>query len=287
MAKERQDMSRLMSLVTHGALSLKQANLFAALPLMIIPSKVHTNIEDWKTFNKGSFHFIPSVQKFMLHELMVLYGTRDKDVVRYANIRIVDDTTYRVSIQVRDDLMVLSELKYRENDHAMYVKIRRVNGKSVDDICDQLKLSANVVREIHTQSAAAVATLQLWCEFNNRRDHFMVSTRDVEDVPEEVASTESTDKPSSEKVKTETEKSIFGPTIVYLDQAKLDQMQTHMRGIGIVMPHVRRGHFFTLMDERYKKNPMYRVHKALYRKPTYVGDRRFIKNGTIYTVLDA
>lgn len=56
-------------------------------------------------------------------------------------------------------------------------------------------------------------------------------------------------------------------------------------GVGI-KPHHRRGFFKTLRAERFKGHPLYMKEKAIYVRPTWIGDKEKVVDGNVYTILE-
>lgn len=74
-------------------------------------------------------------------------------------------------------------------------------------------------------------------------------------------------------------------TYTYINDREEHEQRSSSTAVGTgrkVRGHNRRGHFRTLKDARFKKHPMYG--KPVRIRPTWVGPRDWVKNGTVYTV---
>lgn len=287
MAKQRKDSDFLFALVSNAAISPRYAMELAALPLVVIPHKPTSVEQNWRDFRISQFHFIPSVQKFMLHEVMVLMGTGQPGKYRYGHIRIMDDTHYRVGYMRAPDQWVIADLKYSVESNLFSVKLKGISRHQFIDGARRFGITQSDANQMCLMCATTLALFQQWCEYNNRRDRYLATAFTKEMLSEAPPLTQTVNETPPTPTKRET---TYGPMVVYLDGesiARANTLSSNESTVGTVKPHVRCGYHYTLMNERYRKHPLFRKYKEMWRKPCYVGDRTLIIDGTTYTVLEA
>jgi hypothetical protein len=289
MAKQRKDSHFLFGLVSSNALTPRYAMELAALPLVVIPHKPTSTEQNWRDFKISQFHFIPSVQKFMLHEVMVLMGTTTPGKYRYGYIRIMDDMHYRVAYMRKPDQWVTADLKYNVDSSLFHVKLKGVSQRRFEDAVVRYQLTQADANQMRLMCATTLALFQQWCEYNNRRDRYLSTAFTKEMLSETPIPDVSTPNNKTTAARSQQEPK-YGPMVVYLDGESIARAQALNRnetGVNTVKPHVRCGYNYTLMNERFRKHPLFRKYKEMWRKPCYVGDRTLIIDGTTYTVLEA
>lgn len=123
---------------------------------------------------------------------------------------------------------------------------------------------------------SVIRMLLLFFEYYHRDDKYMVSMR------KSSANTPST---GGHEIKQQIDN--VEPThIVFLDSLPTGHNPRSRKHSTVKAPHVRMGHYKTLMHPRYRYHPMYLVPNGVYVRPAFVGDRTKIVNGVVYTVLD-
>lgn len=291
---ERPDAKLISALVRNKCISRKKGMEFAALPLMVIPIPVDRS-EGWGKFAGEALQdeMIFSTEEFALHECMALIhadvaGYSGSPVPFYAHVIIVDDDTFRVALaNPRNTFIVTAILRYDTEKGTMVVDIGDVNGvsfhnrsltKDLVEMFVRFGFDKDELDSVFSSSLMILSIFQAFCRFNNSQDRYLVKQEPLN--PKRIKG----DISFRERLVRSA-----GPTIVYMDKLPTspeeEAAQANLTGRE-VRPHHRRGYHYTLRAERYRNHPYYGIEKKMYRKPTYVGDRTSIVNGTIYTILD-
>lgn len=78
----------------------------------------------------------------------------------------------------------------------------------------------------------------------------------------------------------------IGSVVRMINRRILDTAESVAGGKLAVTPHHKRGYWVTLKAERFRNHPMFEVKNGVYRKESWVGDRRFAVKDLIYKVVD-
>jgi hypothetical protein len=282
---KRPDAIALSRMVRKGYINRKEALELAALPLMFISfrrDKTTGGDTEWTTFaeNFTRSDMLLTMEEFSFHDCVVWIEADNVDDYVYSRMQILSDTQYRVGIFGGvNSAWITNTITYDTVDDSFKTNIYRLNDTvGVDNIVREYRLTKDSVARTGEFAVELLAKFQAFCIYNNRQDRYAVSMEPV------------TRKPIKGDISfRERLERTAGPSIVYLDKLPTNTAEQTVVGKLTgreVSPHSRRGYHYTLRAERYRNHPYYGIEKKMYRKPTYVGDRTSIVNGTIYTILD-
>ena len=277
--EERIDCKLLSTMVRRKCITSKEAINLVTLPLIKIP--LDESNTDWINYVDGENKqdIKVSMEEFYFHECVLWFVMPSGEGV-YAHLNLITEINWELTFTTEHSPgWKTIRLNYVAEDDQFSCNLTRFDYlRGYDAISKALTLYQGQVDHWIQISMALIRYFQEFCRFNDQQDRYAI------------AMTPQTRKRTNGDISLrEKLVRLAGPSVVYLDKLPTNtDDQSKITGLTgrEVSAHPRRGFHYTLKHERYKNHPDYLVHKKMYRKPTWVGDRSTIVNGTVYTVVD-
>lgn len=279
--KQRIDRPWLTDMVKRRKLSETTAAKYAALGLFILPKEGQIPewdaiLDQWSTKVDGP-NYVLEYEEFILHEFMLYWP----DGNLYFNVNYIDETKVIIGVvdldaPHKDQGWTYFDIAVVPGTTKMTLTDVRMTGVPHDEVIAMWHVDESAIGYIGTLAVTALATLQMWFNYNHVHDRYVISVK-------------SEGKQATMPVKTRNrvKRVEFGPRYIFLDKLPVLTVSGESNGKGEPRAaHQRRGYHVTLRADRFKSHPKYMVPNAIYRKPAWVGDRSTVVNGNVYTVMD-